>query len=318
LLLEFRTLKNNPRMTNPNRRYYPFDLIIIGYCLLMMILIAIFGRPLSEYVDELIIYGIAGTIAFALPRVLDETRGRISAFFRLLYAAILFGVFYRTTGGIMFLVFDKFFDYQLVALEAALYGMEPTRYIDQYLLSPVLNELFSFCYFCYYLMIPTFLIATFVRKDYEIIKRYLTAAALTYVLSFLLFFLYPIEGPRWHFQGQYLNNIDGYLFRYLVEAVIANGAVRGGCMPSSHIAIALIIMMFFFEHHRIWGWILLPINIGLAIGTFWGRFHYVTDVYAGIGIGFAAYWLVQKKYATWAGQEYKAITGKELKADFVS
>ena len=305
-------------MNNLNKRYYPFDKIIIGYCKLMIILILIFGRPLIDYVGELFTYSIAGAIAILLPLVLDESKGRLSAFFRLMYAAMLFGIFYRTSGGTMFLIFDRFFDNQLVAFETALFGMEPTLYIDYFLLSPILNEIFSFCYFCYYLMIPVFLIALFIRNDYEVIKRYLTAAAMTYAVSFLLFFLYPVEGPRWHFEGQYLNNIDGYLFRHLVELVISNGAVRGGCMPSSHIAIALVIMMTCFKHYRVWGCVLLPINLGLAIGTFWGRFHYVTDVYIGVAIGLAAYYLVEKKYALWAGPEYKALTEKELKADFVS
>ncbi len=305
-------------MNKLTKRFFPFDKIIIGYCLLMIMLILIFGRPLITYVDELTTFAVSGAIALAIPLVLEDTRSRMTAFFRLMYAAILFGVFYRTTGGMMFLVFDRFFDYQLVVLETAMYGMEPTRYIDQNLLAPIMNEIFSFCYFCYYLMIPAFLMALFAKKDYEIIKRYLTAAALTYTVSFLLFFLYPVEGPRWHFEGLYLNNIDGYLFRQLVELVIANGAVRGGCMPSSHIAIALVIMMFCFKHYRRWGWVLLPINIGLAIGTFWGRFHYITDVYVGIAIGLAAYALVQKKYDDWVEQEYKALNEKELKADFVS
>jgi membrane-associated phospholipid phosphatase len=235
-----------------------------------------------------------------------------------MYASLLFGVFYRTTGGTMFLLFDGFLDYQLVVFETAIYGIEPTLYIDRNLLSPVLNELLSFCYFCYYLMIPSFLIALFVKKEYEIIKRYLTAAAITYAVSFLLFFLYPIEGPRWHFAGQYVNNIDGYLFRPLVEWIIAGGAVRGGCMPSSHIAIALVIMMFCFKHNRFWGWVLLPINIGLAIGTFWGRFHYVTDVYAGVIIGLAAHYLVETRYAAWTSRVYNEVPEKELETDLVS
>ena len=305
-------------MNKLNSRYYPFDKIIMGYCKLMIVLILIFGRPLVNYVDELFTYSIAAAIAILLPLTLDESKGRLSAFFRLMYAAMLFGIFYRATGGTMFLIFDHFFDYQLVAFETSLYGMEPTLYIDYFLLSPWLNEIFSFCYFCYYLMIPVFLIALFVKKDYGVIKKYLTAAAITYAVSFLIYFLYPIEGPRWHFEGQYLNTIDGYFFRHLVEMIIAGGAVHGGCMPSSHIAIALVIMMFCLKHYRVWGWILFIINIGLAIGTVWGRFHYVTDVYVGIAIGLGAYYLVEKKYASWSAHVYKAQTEKELKTNLVS
>lgn len=305
-------------MIKTNNKYLPFDKIIIVYSKVMIITILIFGRPLNQYVDELLIYAICGAIALLAPVYVPENRNRILDFVRLMYAALLFGVFYRTSGGTMFLLFDKFFDYQLVAFETAIYGTEPTLYIDRHLLSPLLNEIFSFCYFCYYLMIPVFLIALFVKRNYEVIKRYLTAAALTYAVSFTLFFLYPIEGPRWHFAGQYVNNIDGYFFRHLVELVIAGGAVRGGCMPSSHIAIAVVIMMFCFKHYRTWGWIMLPINIGLAIGTFWGRFHYVTDVYVGIAIGFAAYYIVNLKYAAWTGRVYNEVSEKELRTDLVS
>lgn len=305
-------------MIKSSNKYLPFDKIIIAYSKVMIITILIFGRPISQYVDELLIYALTGAAALIIPVFVPEGRNRILDFFRLMYAAALFGVFYRTTGGTMFLLFDKFFDYQLVAFETAIYGIEPTLYIDQHLLTPVLNEIFSFCYFCYYLMIPVFLIAIFVKRDYEVIKKYLTAAALTYAVSFLLFFLYPIEGPRWHFEGEYLNNIDGYLFRHLVELVIAGGAVRGGCMPSSHIAIALVIMMLCFKHYRFWGWLMLPINIGLTIGTFWGRFHYVTDVYVGIAIGLAAYYLVELKYATWTSRVYNEVSKKELRTDLVS
>lgn len=305
-------------MIKSSNKYLPFDKIIIAYSKVMIITILIFGRPIIQYVDELLIYGLTGAAALLIPVFVSEGRNRLLDFTRLMYAAILFGVFYRTTGGTMFLLFDKFFDYQIVAFETAIYGMEPTLYIDRHLLSPFVNEIFSFCYFCYYLMIPVFLIAVFVKREYEVIKKYLSAAAITYAVSFFLFFLYPIEGPRWHFEGQYLNSIDGYLFRHLVELIIASGAVRGGCMPSSHIAIALVIMMFCFKHYRTWGWVMLPINIGLAIGTFWGRFHYVTDVYVGIAIGLAAYYIVDFNYASWTGRVYNDVSKKELKTDFVS
>lgn len=305
-------------MNSIKSKYYPFDKIILGFCLIMIILVLIFGRPLNEYIDEIVTYFLCAAIALFFPLIFDETKNRLSAFFRLIYPAFLFGVFYRATGGLMFLIFDHFYDYQIVSFETAIYGIEPTLYIDRHLLHPVANEFFSFFYFCYYMMIPVFLACLFIKSDYKVIKKYLTTAAITYAVSFMLFSLYPIEGPRWHFEGQYLNTIDGYLFRDLVNYVIANGAVRGGCMPSSHIAIALVIMMFCFKNYRIWGWILLPINIGLAIGTFWGRFHYVSDAYVGVAIGLAAYYLVQKRYALWAGSEYKVTTNKELKADFVS
>jgi dipeptide/tripeptide permease len=109
--------------------------------------IVAFGRPLREYYDELAIYFAALVVAFSVPLFFDETRSRFSAAIRLLYPGILFAVFYRTTGGTMFLLIDHFLDNQIVAFETAVYGIEPTIYIDKHLLQPVLNELFSdFCF----------------------------------------------------------------------------------------------------------------------------------------------------------------------------
>jgi membrane-associated phospholipid phosphatase len=110
----------------------------------------------------------------------------------------------------------------------------------------------------------------------------------------MLFFLYPIEGPRWHFADLYLNDIDGFLFRPMVEYVIANGAVRGGCMPSSHVGVALVIMTYCFRNYRKWGWILVPINIGLALGAVWGRFHYASDIVIGALLALASVWIADR------------------------
>jgi len=111
---------------------------------------------------------------------------------------------------------------------------------------------------------------------------------LTFFASYLLFSLYPAEGPRWYFAHEYVNMVDGPVFRQLVNLVIANGAVHGGAMPSSHTGVAFLIMAFCFRYYRRWGWILLPIVLGLAAGTVWGRFHYVSDVIVGLAIAVLA------------------------------
>ena len=92
------------------RRSYPFDWIIIGYCALMLLLILIFGRPLGQYVESLRFYTLAGIAAYAIVRLIDPDRGRLLAFLRFLYPAILFTWFYRETGDLMFLFFDGFYD----------------------------------------------------------------------------------------------------------------------------------------------------------------------------------------------------------------
>jgi membrane-associated phospholipid phosphatase len=274
--------------------WHPIDLLVIAYSALMAGMILLLGRPLAGYADELAFYFGAAVISVLIVRFVDETTDRLRAFIRLLYPAILFTAFYRVTGGQMFLLFDHFFDSQVVGFERALFGEEVTLFIDRHFLNAGVTEILSFCYFCYYLLFPGFLIAAFVRRHDRIIREYLTAACITFFVSYMLFWLYPVEGPRWHLATAYAHSVEGPLFRRLVEFVIANAAVRGGAMPSSHTGVALVTLIFCFRYYRRAAWWLLPIVIGLALGTFWGRFHYFSDTVAGAIIGAAAVWAVWK------------------------
>ncbi len=270
-----------------NISLYLFDRIIIIYSLLMVLVILAVGRPLNNYYDEIVFYIGMAALVLLITRYIDEHRGGVARFIRLLYPIFMFTFFYKITGGLMTLLFDNFFDWQLTGFEKAVFGVNPTLYIDQHLLNPILTEIFSFCYFGYYFMIPVFFLLVYIRKDYEIIKNALSAVCLMFFLSYLLFFLYPIEGPRWHFSTVYVNKVTGPVFRYLVELVIKNGAVHGGCMPSSHFGVALVLTLYSIRYYRRWSWIITVITIGLAIGTVWGRFHYISDVVVGgiIGLG---------------------------------
>ncbi len=274
--------------------WYPVDRIVLAYCLLMFLVIAMLGRPLNEYIGELLFYMGMALLTVLIVRFVDETANRTKAFFRILYPAIMFIFFYRMTGGQIFLLFDHFFDGQVVAWERTLLGEEVTLLIDRHLLYQGLTEILSFCYFCYYLMLPGFLIPAFVRRDYKIIRDYLAAASLTFFVSYLLFWLYPVEGPRWYLAGEYVNPIEGPLFRKLVDFVIEHAAIRGGAMPSSHTGVALVTLMFCFRYYRRAAWWLLPIAAGLALGTFWGRFHYMSDMVIGALLGAISVWIVWK------------------------
>ncbi|UCD64115.1 MAG: phosphatase PAP2 family protein [Candidatus Zixiibacteriota bacterium] len=291
---------------------YLYDRLVIGYCLLMLALLLAIGRPIGEYIDEIVFYASAAAAAALIIRYVNEEKNIVSRFLRLFYPALLFTFFYRETGGMMFLVFDGFYDWQLTAFEKTVFGAYPTILIDRHLLNVWINELLSLCYFSYYFMIPVFLLVFFIRKEYGLIKSFMAATCLTFFVSYLLFFLYPIEGPRWHFAGQYVNGIEGPVFRRLAEFVISNAAVRGGCMPSSHFGVALVILMYTFRYRSGSGWWLLPAVVGLGLGTVWGRYHYVSDVVAGGLIGLASVLIVWKYCGIGVTQEYNNAKTEEL------
>lgn len=274
--------------------FWPVDWIILSYCLIMALAIALLGRPLHQYTDELIFYGGAAALIALIINFVDESQSRLQSFVRLLYPALLLTFLYRATGGHMFLVTDHFLDDQVIAWETALFSQEPTLYLDRHFSSVWVTEILSFCYFMYYLMLPGFLLWTFVHRESKIIRAYLAAACLTFFVSYLLFWLYPVEGPRWHLATEYVNGVGGPLFTRVVTFVIERAAVHGGAMPSSHTGVAVVTLLFCFRYYRQAARWLLPVVLGLALGTVWGRFHYVSDVIVGAAIGGGAVWFVWK------------------------
>ena len=69
-------------------------------------------------------------------------------------------------------------------------------------------------------------------------------------------------------------------------------------MPSSHVAVAVLVLICLFRGARRWFWMLLPFVMGLAAGTVYGRFHYASDVLVGsaiapVAFGLASRWLLR-------------------------
>jgi membrane-associated phospholipid phosphatase len=266
-------------------RWLPFDYLVFGYSLLLVVVVLMLGRPLADYADELVFYLGTAVVAVICVYLIEEDSGGLRRLLRLGYPLLLFPFFYRMTGGTVHMLFPEFLDPQLTNFEAAILGVNPTLFIDQHLLNIVVDEFFSFCYFAYYLLVPIFFVATLFKGPRSVFVSSLTAVCATFFVSYLLFILFPLEGPRYHFAGSYLHELNSIVFYPLTRLVIDKGAIHGGCMPSSHFAVALVILLYCFRHYRRTAWWLLPLVAGLAVGTVWGRFHYVSDVVAGGAIG---------------------------------
>jgi len=291
-------------------RPLPFDHFVIGYCWIIIILTVNFARPLAEYTDLLLFHAGVIVLAFALAHLARSEDNRLVMFFRLLYPVLIVTFFYRFSGKLVGVIVPQFFDAQVIGFEQAIFGVEPTIWLDQHL-SVLLTEVMSAGYFSYYLLIPGLTLALFLGRRDDEIKRFMTATCVTFFMSYLVFILYPVEGPRFHFAEAYQNRIDGVLFRPLVELIIDGVAFRGGAMPSSHVAEAMVVLLFAVRNYRRRAYFLIPVVVGLALGTIYGRFHYVTDVFIGAVAGAIIYWMTIKLYP-----KRPAASQEEILTDF--
>ncbi|MCK5127400.1 MAG: phosphatase PAP2 family protein [candidate division Zixibacteria bacterium] len=282
------------RFTN---KLLPYDHMVLIYCWLIIVLTLNFARPIEHFVVVIVFH--FGVIVFVtlLAHFAHNVQNRLVVFFRLLYPIILVVFFYSTSGELVHIIFPVFLDQQIIGLEQAVFGISPTIWLDKHL-NVFITEILSASYFSYYfLVIGLAFFLFFGKKDAEI-KRFMTATCATFFISYLIFIFYPVEGPRHVFAATYENVITGPFFRKIVDLVINNGAFHGGAMPSSHCAEALVVAFFAIRYYGKKARFLIPVVIGLSLGTVYGRFHYVSDVIVGLIISIVTIWLTLYFYPT--------------------
>lgn len=291
--------------------------MMVIYCWIIIVLVTNFARPIGDYLNVLLFHG--GIIVFVvLLAFFARYQNRFVVFVHLLYPVILMTFLYQTSGKLVHLFVPGYFDSHIVAVEKTVLGGDISLWLDG-LSNPWLTELFSATYFSYYFMIPGLALFLFFNRKDGKLKRFMTATCTVFFLSYLIFILFPVECPRYYFATQYKSELTGPIFRPLVNLVIGQAAFRGGAMPSSHVAEALVVMYFAILAYGRRAYFMIAAVIGLALGTLYGRFHYVSDVVAGGILGLAVIWLTLTFYPREkdAAQE-QILSEYDLKRDYVS
>jgi len=143
------------------------------------------------------------------------------------------------------------------------------------------------------------------------------ASAVAFYISYLGFIFFPVEGPRYALSTLHQVPIKGFVFVPLTQWVVKVGGLHGGCMPSSHVAIACVVFVFTYRYTRRLFYLLGPLILSLFIGTVWGRFHYFLDVLAGILVGIFSLYLIDKMEHFWRKREDYAFEEKDFSLDLV-
>jgi membrane-associated phospholipid phosphatase len=198
----------------------------------------------------------------------------------LLYPVVLMSFFYRASGLLVEVVVPRFFDGAVTGLERTLFGIDPSLWLDAHP-SVFLTEVLTAFYCTYYFLIPGLAVTLLFSRRDDDIKKFMTATCATFFISYLAFIFLPVAGPRFYFADLYQHKLVGVLFRPLADFIMDNAAFRGGAMPSSHVAVAVVAAFFAVRAYGRKAWFIVPVVVGLALGTVYGRYHYAIDVVIG-------------------------------------
>lgn len=304
-----------------------------GYLALVGVLIALFhGHTVPRWPwligAHLLVMSVIQALVWADQRAHCPS---LLAFLRHFYPVVLYAGLFAETGWLNQMVIKGYMDPAIIELDQALFGGQPSLVFMQRLPYLLVSEVFYGAYFSYYLMIGGVGIALYIR-DRTAFFRYIAVMSFVFYVCYLIYIFVPVIGPPIFFRSifgytlpaelQNLADNSGYpeaiksgIFFRIMKWIYEVFEAPGAAIPSSHVAIALCTLFFSFRYLRSVRWVHLALAFLLCLATVYCRYHYASDVLAGIVTAVllipAANWL----YDRWSpdrGRDAKSTAPRAL------
>ena len=262
--------------------FLPYDWAAIGYLALTGVLIPIFHKNVARWYLYLLtrVLWIAGIISLTL---VNEGMPFPLQFLRDWYPLSTIAIFYFEMGKLTQMVFQRYFDETIIRWEKQVFKGMPSLELSERFPSIILSEILHLCYFSYY-VIAVFLAAwLYLGGRIGPFQETVFAETLTFNLSLLCYPFLPATGPRYLFEKIQGKLSNGFFFR-LTHSIVSRGSSKGTAFPSSHVSLSMIVLLYALRYDSTAFLILLPMCIGLLLGTVYGRFHYAIDALVGAAL----------------------------------
>ena len=257
----------------------PADWVIIAYLGLTSVLIAVRRKNLPGWYLYLLAHT---TVIIAILR-LSLTHESLPLLFRFLrewYPLAAIPAFYWEVPPLTQMIFRGCFDNAVIRWENRLFKGQPSIYLSKCLPKMALSEVLHLCYFSYYAIVLSLAAVLYIQGRHEVFREVVFAEILTFNVCLICYIFLPVAGPRYVFE-----KINGRLangpFHRLTHTILSIGSSKGTAFPSSHSAIAVVVLLYAMRYDTLAFIILCPFCVGLVIGTVYGRFHYAVDTIAG-------------------------------------
>jgi len=294
-------------------RVNPIDWTFIVYQIVVSCLLLIFYNRF----DHSLVYltGHLGALigALLLVYLIGPNSHFILNIIRYWYPVFTYGFLFTESNLLNQMIFQGHWDDFFARIDLGMFNVDPNQWLYDRLDNFYVNEFLHFCYFSYYFL-PTLLgVFLYIRRD----KNYFNALfgmSITFYFCYLMFIWIPAYGPVHLRHGKFQ---DGWIFVAIMDWLYTNADVPGAAFPSSHVAVALITLLYAYRFQRNLFWPYLPLISGLIFSTVYCFYHYVIDVFAGIFVGLSLYFLTNyffKRY--FADSDFMTENSSEQKSSF--
>lgn len=281
---------------------------------LFTIIVILFAYTGIDNASDLIwmrVHYLAGTFALWIVYMLWPCKAVIG--FRVVYLLLMLGTWYPDTYDIN--CHFQCMDHLVATWEQSLFGFQPSLVFAKAYSSRVVSELMYFGYFSYYLFFVVTTIIVFFRNFNEF-ERASYMIFGSFFVCYVIYVLFPVTGPQYYYPavgmdeiahgyfpelGHYFHDHDealtspgwsGGIFYQLVQIAHHAGERPTAAFPSSHVAIATLVMLISAKL-RMWKWVLVLAvpYIFLCLSTVYIHAHYAIDAIAGFLFAFVLFFL---------------------------
>jgi len=265
------------------------DRLYVAYSIGLGVVIIIFRERLPAWPLYLAIHAVSLAVIAAL--VHAATRSRAGRFLHDWYPLLMFIVAFEEISRLSLLVVDHWQDGYILALEAWLFPVPPTVWFGR-IASPLVTEIMEIGYFSYFVLLMIVGGVLYRWPDKRPFRQVMAASVISYLICYVVFILFPTEGPAYTLAAQHTVELRGGPFHWLVLLIQKHAGVHGNAFPSSHVAAGFVALLFAWKYSPRLGWALAPFVLFLCLGAVYDRYHYASDVIGGLLVGALAFWMV--------------------------
>ena len=285
---------------SPFKDYVFIDYATQVYSALVLLLVLLFHNLTVPHWGWIVLAHAVGiaTVHWLVKRGTAENPPKSIDFFRHFYPVLFYIWFFAETGLMNRMFFKEYMDPVVIRWEQALFGCQPSILWMEKLPYLAVSELFYAAYFSYYLMIGGVGIALYLRNRQQFF-HYVSVISFVFYVCYTVYIILPVIGPPVFFQQVFGFSLPADLKELAAhmgypEAVQSGAFFKlmgwiyrvfdspGAAIPSSHVAIAICTAFFSFLYLPRIRYVHLVAAILLCGSTVYCRYHYLTDVLAGI------------------------------------
>jgi len=279
----------------------PVEILMHVYNVLVIAYLCIFFSQIQKPAFLLIVHIVVATAYIVFQIFRNRYANPLLQTSTIWIPLILLSGYHYETGLFNRMIFHNFLDGFIINIDNALFGFPPYLLLRERFPFELVAQLSHTAYASFYILLfaPITLLYFYEKKinsAHESPRGFWNRASRVKEMQFVFIFtmlscyivavIFPVKGPT-DYHSTLFPEPRGMVA--VMNFLFSNGDLDGGAMPSSHVAGALIVVIYAFKYLRCWSWAALGLFVPMVFSTVYNSYHYATDIIAGLIAGWLFY-----------------------------